>query len=116
MSYKFGSEPCAKERFYQLQPVPDPVVVAAVQRRPHRNAATGRTLFHQSVMPVGLHLGKIMERVPADYFLYIRKTQPWMKGHHLWGNVWDYIDVNLSEIEVRCARENAERSNPAPKI
>lgn len=87
-----ANQPSAQERFYQQPPDPDPVLVAASQRRPHHNAATGRTLFAQSVMPIGEHLGKIMERVPESYYRWILQTQPWMKGHHLWDNVWDYAE------------------------
>ena len=105
MSFKFGTDISAKEAFYMLPQVPDPVLVAAAQRRPHRNAATGRVLYHQSVMPLGQHAGKIMERVPAAYFLCLITSQPWMKKHHLWDNVWNYIDVNLAEIEERAERE-----------
>ena len=91
MAYKFGSEACAKERFYQLPAPADPVAQAAAARRPHVNAATGRALFRQSMMPVGEHLGKIMERVPADYLRWVA-TQEWMRGHRLWGPVWEYVE------------------------
>lgn len=80
-----------RERFYRMPPVADPVEKAAAARRPHYNAAVGRTLFRQSVMPVGEHKGKIMERVPAAYLDWVC-TQSWMKGHRLWGPVWDYAE------------------------
>lgn len=96
MGYKFGgNNEDPRERFYQLRPVPDPVLVDAAARRPHTNAATGRVLFRQSVMPIGKHAGKIMERVPLDYLRWIHTTQGWMKGHHLWGAVWDYCEREL---------------------
>lgn len=70
---------------------PDPVAQAASAGRVHVNAATGRTLFRQSIMPVGVHRGKIMERLPAEYLRWVA-TQDWMKGHRFWGPVWDYVD------------------------
>lgn len=103
----FSAERSAAERFY-LQPAPeDPVLRDAAARRPHVNAATGTTLFHQSMMPVGQHAGKIMERMDAAYLLWVH-TQDWMKTHRLWAPVWDYVDRHRAEIEAR----NVHSSNP----
>jgi hypothetical protein len=97
----------ARERFYQLDAVPDPVRTAARQGRGHYNAATGRTLFHQSAMPMGEHLGKDMERVPARYYLWL-ETQSWFPtASNGWEHIRDYIDRHRQDIETRAEKEAA---------
>jgi hypothetical protein len=100
-----NSLPDAKERFYQLPAVADPVKQAARTGRGHYNAATGRTLYDQSAMPMGEHLGKDMERVPAKYYLWLLK-RPWFAtATNGWEHVRDYIDRHLHEIEARAEKE-----------
>lgn len=81
----------------------DPIKQSARTGRQHRNAATGYTLFNQSAMPFGEHSGKIMERVPAEYLLWLIE-QPW-SGDFKWRNVKVYIALNLEEIKERAAKE-----------
>ena len=98
MSIHGGTENTAKQRFYFSNPPPDPVLQAAAKRRPHHNAATGRTLFAQSVMPIGEHVGKTMDRVPKAYLEWIH-SQTWMATHPLWKPVWDYVQINVPPPE-----------------
>lgn len=96
----------ARERFYQLDAVPDPVLEAAKTGRGHYNAATGRTLFHQSVMPMGSHAGKLMEQVPAKYFLTL-VARSWFTADRNdgWEHVHRYVTNHLQEIKARAAQE-----------
>lgn len=74
-----------------LPPPRDPVRVARAEGRVHVNQATGAHLFSQSVMPVGEHLGKIMERVPLSdlrrYYHHRHQFQAWPE----WRPVLDYL-------------------------
>lgn len=84
----------------QFPPPLDPTKEAALDGQHHRNAATGTTLYHQSAMPVGIHAGKIMERVPADYLLRMARLAKDMPSGP-WAAVNDYVERHRQEIEVR---------------
>lgn len=108
MSTWFTGPKSAQERFYRQPPDPDPVLVDAARGRAHVNPATGRVLFRQSVMPIGFHIGKIMERVPESYYRIIGQ-QPWLRGHHGWGPVWDYIEREHPDL---CAKPDPKLLKP----
>ena len=52
-------------------------------------------LYDDNAMPFGIHRGKSMRDVPADYLLYIY-NQTWI---HKWEPVVDYIDRNIQGIK-----------------
>lgn len=86
---------------------PDPIMLGAQGKRPiNYNSATGRVLFHQNHMPIGEHAGKIMERVPAQYFLFIY-SQSWSCSKK-WFPVRSYVERHKEEIEIRAAKEAAK--------
>lgn len=103
----FANSPSRAEEFYRKPPDPDPVLVDAAAGRRHINPATGAVLFHQSVMPLGEHIGKIMERVPASYYLYLAR-QAWFSTSSKWAQVRSYIERHRHEIEVRAATETSK--------
>ncbi len=88
-----------------LRPAPpDPVMLGARGERPlNYNSAVGRWLMHQSHMPLGIHAGKIMQRVPAAYLLETAR-QPWCRGKD-WFPVLSYVRRHRSEIEDRARTE-----------
>jgi hypothetical protein len=52
----------------RVPPPRNPIFLAKLDNRPHKNDATGSTLFHQNLMPVGMYAGThLMERIPHDY-------------------------------------------------
>lgn len=86
----------------------DPIQAAKDRGGVHYSRATRGVLFHQSAMPLGKHLGKIMERVPAADLLWIHR-QPWAKQGR-WHPVWDYVERHLAEIEARAELAKAPPS------
>lgn len=82
---------------------PDPIAIGAARGVPHRTAATGGVLFHQSHMPYGQHTGKIMERVPAKYLLWVFESH-W-STQWKWREIRSYVERHLEEIQARAAQE-----------
>ena len=97
----FDHEDLKKRKFWETAPF-DPIAHAKQTNQPHYSRVTRGVLFDQSVMPLGIHLGKIMERVPADYFLWLRE-QNWAASEK-WKAVMDYVDRNLEQIRKRASR------------
>ena len=91
----------AHQPFNDFPPPRDPVAVAAAEQRQHINQATGTVLFHQNVMPVGPHRGKIMERVPANDLLRYADYKRSLRTYPEWQPVLHYIARHRSEIEAR---------------
>ena len=86
------------KRHDEFPPPADPTLVAAARGGQHKNAATGYTLYHQSAMPAGVHAGKTMERVPAEYLLRMAGSAA---GGAAWQAVKDYVKRHLAEITAR---------------
>ncbi len=86
-------------------PAKDPARTADLQGRNVRNAATGYTLFHQSVMPVGRYRSRTMERVPAVLLLYLASFAE-NRIHARFAPVVDYVDRHRQEIERRADAED----------
>lgn len=97
----FDHEDLKKRAFWEKAPF-DPIAHAKQTGQPHYSRATRGVLFHQSAMPLGVHQGKIMERVPADYLLWLRE-QKWSNSDK-WKPVMDYVDINLEQIRERALR------------
>lgn len=92
---------------------PDPIMLGAKGQRPFNyNSATGRVLFHQNHMPMGEHAGKIMERVPGQYLLFVY-SQSWSCSKK-WFPVRSYVERHLEEIQQRAAREVAKAKETLP--
>jgi len=98
---------------------PDPITQGARgERRVNYNSATGRRLFHQSHMPLGIHAGKIMERVPAAYLLeFFQNGYASMstEQRQSWWPVWKYCEFNLDAIRLRKQTELVTQ-NLKPKL
>lgn len=86
---------------------PDPVLNGARAGRPNYNSATGFKLFHQSMMPLGEHAGKIMQRVPArdllKYHAEFRTLE--RKDKRKWFPIYSYVQRHLKEIQQRSQTE-----------
>ena len=83
----------------QFAPPRDPVRVAKAEHRRHYNQATGYTLYPDSVIPCGLHLGKTLRRVPKSelqlYWTHRAALTQWPE----WRAVIDYLDRFPESIE-----------------
>jgi hypothetical protein len=79
-----------KRLFFESAP-PDPTAQAKKAGRAHFNRSLHDVLMPQSVMPIGPHTGKLMERVPHDYLAWVQ-AQPWAAHWHPWHPVADYLD------------------------
>ena len=91
----------------QFAPPKDPTKEAALDGHHHRNAATGKTLFSQSAMPIGIHVGKDMERVPARYLLRMERLAEAMPSGP-WREVADYVKRHREEIVLRKRTESED--------
>jgi hypothetical protein len=113
---------------------PDPVALGAAGERPiNYNSATGRTLYKQSHMPIGIHAGKIMERVPGGYLVAFRHAfgfrrmfeeegidfrdaenrQRWFPVFSYCSRHWDWI-INMKETEDERAAQVPDDLPPPP--
>lgn len=75
--------------FFESAP-PDPTAQARKAGRAHFNRSLHAVLMPQSVMPIGPHTGKLMERVPHEYLAWVQ-SQPWAALWHPWHPVADYL-------------------------
>ena len=78
-----------KDRFWNTSP-PNVTEQARQAGRAHFNRSLHAVLMPQSVMPIGPHTGKLMERVPPDYLAWVQ-AQPWAADWHPWHPVADYL-------------------------
>jgi len=125
----------SKAEFIRLPTAPpDPVLQGARgERALNFNSATGRLLYKQNHMPMGIHAGKIMERVPGRYLMALRQAfgfrkpfdeEPRLnidfkeaKARHTWFPVFSYCErhwewiVNMAETEA----EKEAQEGPAPQ-
>lgn len=53
-------------------------------------------LTDKSVMPFGIHKGKQMIDVPADYLIWCQE-QDWIKRE--WPPIYDYIQENIAALK-----------------
>lgn len=79
-----------KFHFWNTAP-PDPIAAAKLDGRVHHCRATKGSLFPQSAMPLGEHTGKIMERVPVEYYRWLQ-GQKWFATAKRWAQVRDYME------------------------
>lgn len=130
-----GSMHLSKDEFARLPTAPpDPIMLGSRGERPlNYNSATGRWLYKQSHMPLGVHAGKIMERVPGCYLkalcrcfddrlAFVEEEPPvffkdetqrkrWYPVISYCRRHWDWV-VNMAETEEERA---AQRPAEAPK-
>lgn len=72
-------------------PPPDPLEMARKRGYAHQARVTKGVLFLTSLMPLGTHAGKAMDRVPRDYFFWVN-AQPWAARWRDWEPVRDCLD------------------------
>lgn len=91
MSHLLSETPAERRKrlFFESAP-PDPTAQARKAGRAHFNRSLHAVLMPQSVMPIGPHTGKLMERVPHDYLAWVQ-SQPWAAHWHPWHPVADYL-------------------------
>lgn len=91
-------------------PPRNPATVAAREGRHHENQATGKTLFWDNVMPIGLYTGRPLRQVPArDLLRYAAcadlTANPKDPLCQRWAAVVDFVDRHRPELEQRAQNE-----------
>lgn len=104
------SQQSADERFRLLPAPPDPVKIHQKAGHAHFNRTLGRNLMPQSLMPVGEHRQKTMERVPLDYLLWVN-AQRWAQDWPDWAPVADYL--SRCGPHSPCAAPGGEDGSPS---
>jgi hypothetical protein len=100
----FNHDDWKRHQFWNTAPF-DPLAEAKKTGQAHHARVTKGVLFPQSSMPLGLHVGKIMERVPPEYLLWVYE-QHWSKASK-WQPVRDYIDRHLEDIKHQAGQGDA---------
>lgn len=101
-----------KRLFFESAP-PDPTAQAKKAGSAHWNRSLGTVLMPQSVMPIGPHTGKLMERVPHDYLAYVQ-AQPWSKTWDPWHPVADYL--TRFPLSLPLSAEGGAAVSPSPSL
>jgi hypothetical protein len=84
----FGDFNDPRIRFMYEKPDADPF---AKPGRRHYNRTTGRRLTPSNFMPIGIHRGKPMSRIPVDYLAWVW-VHPWSHSRD-WEPVRQFIEL-----------------------
>lgn len=116
-SWSPSNEAKARERFWRTAPQ-DPTRQAARASVPYFRPGKQRILMPSDFMPIGVHSGKQMHRVPVDYLRWVN-AQPWAADWLSWHPVADFISryvIDSAEMPAPAVPEIALIITPSQSI